>query len=121
MNSTLKLALILLIFSVCGYALYLTVPYVVYESNSPYGNAEVRKIIHGRRPSWITLYFTYEPMNSHYEILYNDSIIAEIDGYCSECLEHRLLNIDWHYDSVEVVFETHYEKYDTIHKVCKLK
>lgn len=107
-----KIICTILILSVT-YLAYLHIPITKNVFKSKYNNAEIKVIEDNRKPFY---FFSLRsiPNDSHYEIIYKGNVIAKEDRICFECLNHYILSIKWYPDSVNVLYETSYEKRDTI-------
>lgn len=89
--------------------IYLSIPQLTRVYNSPYKNTVIKRY---DLPEFLFFYNMYP--KSYYKIYIHRKLIAKVDANCFECLEHNILNIRWYKDSVNVKYEIHYEKYDTI-------
>ena len=93
--------LFLSILFLCGYFLYLQLPYPSIVYVSPHGNAEIRKIVKGRNSIFYPLFSPF-PEEMYYVVICQGDEIAKVNVECSGCSTHVVLDVIWYRDSVRV-------------------
>lgn len=93
--------LFLSILFLCGYFLYLQLPYPSIVYVSPHGNAEIRKIVKGRNSIFYPLFSPF-PEEMYYVVICRGDEIAKVNVECSGCSTHVVLDVIWYRDSVRV-------------------
>lgn len=94
------------------YYLYLITPYTIKVYESPYKNAKIKVVNKGRN-----IFFAYNvgPVDSHYDIVYDNCLIERIGRYSIGSTDNNILNITWYKDSVAVLYKkTDINTHDTI-------